>query len=749
VHRYRKTTPSQEAEWTEEPTAIYRAGPRREGSNSWVQAQSLDAVFERARASGEALPTAFVFAVYVQACAELAGTGRRPARHREDRRADPELSPDRIYVGFDGQVKIDWARDEPEEDAAAASSSQGRPTRRSYLSPEQLRGLPTNGRSDLYSLALCIAELFVLKRLSDGRGPVAGSEGGAEFAELLRSGTRIPRDVGSILLRSLARDLEQRPFGVTLLLEDLERIGEKLGLRVHPSTTAAHMRRLFLEPRTQPPPPLAPTAPRSEYWGDFNVFSSLAKPRAPAEPTQMLPPPPVSRPPPSAMPPLARPPTPATTPRAVSVWPSRPPAPPPAPGPRPQESEPPQALARTVPPAQTQETAARGTRAAEAPQSTFSRSAKAVIALLVVLLTVVLFPKTGAGRVVALAAGHWGEPLPNAVVIVDGEQKCSGARCAFDVSAGVHELTAKADGYVPQLQLVAVRAREPAALNFRLERGGSSLRVSGEPDGASVLVDGERVGRLPTQVELAPGSHSLRVEAEHYLPEERVVELAVGDAKSLPEISLRPMIGKAKFDVRTPGVEIALISGTERKDHLDLSQPIELDLSRKWTLEAKKEGYQGLHEPLDWEGDSEKTFVVALDKAMRMAWTGRPASRASGGAGAGAPPPRPASGPDPLRAAMLKALDRPGDGLPGSTDIDPGGAESAPVSNDPCLLTFNSIPVSNVFLDNVRLGTTPILKTSAKPGAHVVQFLSGETRRTKAFACKPGESKVVAVSLNR
>jgi hypothetical protein len=142
-----------------------------------VQAQSLDAVFERARASGEPLPTAFIFAVYLQACAELSGTGRRPARHREDRRAEAELSPDRIFVGFDGQVKIDWARGDAEYDAAAP----GHPARRSYLSPEQLRGLPTNGRSDLYSLALCIAELFVLKRLSDGRGAIAGSEGGAEF----------------------------------------------------------------------------------------------------------------------------------------------------------------------------------------------------------------------------------------------------------------------------------------------------------------------------------------------------------------------------------------------------------------------------------------------------------------------------------------------------------------------------------------------------------------------------------------
>ena len=36
-----------------------------------------------------------------------------------------------------------------------------------------------------------------------------------------------------------------------------------------------------------------------------------------------------------------------------------------------------------------------------------------------------------------------------------------------------------------------------------------------------------------------------------------------------------------------------------------------------------------------------------------------------------------------------------------------------------------------------------------KPGSHVVQFSQGDTKKAKSFVCKPGELKVVAVSLNR
>ena len=158
-------------EWGDETTSVYVPGPSSEGAAAGLQARSVDAVFERARATGEPLPTPFVFSLYVLCCGELAGAGRRPPRHKEDRRAEPKLGPDRIFVGFDGQVRIDWS--DRDVDGAAPSEH----ARRSYISPEQLRGLPTNGRSDLFSLGLTIAELFVLKLLSDGVGSINDSEG--------------------------------------------------------------------------------------------------------------------------------------------------------------------------------------------------------------------------------------------------------------------------------------------------------------------------------------------------------------------------------------------------------------------------------------------------------------------------------------------------------------------------------------------------------------------------------------------
>jgi hypothetical protein len=464
------------------------------------------------------------------------------------------------------------------------------------------------------------------------------------------------------------------------------------------------------------------------------VFASLPKPKAP----QLLPPPPIPVEP-RALGPLpdfatARkssppPPMPMATRRTHSL-----------------ESEPPPALARTLPPVQLPPLAPVPVRGAlEELRRPLSRRTKALAAVAVAAgIAAIPFLRSGQGKVFTAAAGHWGEPLPTAITVVDGQQKCSGPRCTFELAAGVHEVVARAEGYVPQVQLVAVRSREPAAMNFRLERGGSSLKMSGHPEGSQVIVDGERIGRLPLNVDLAPGTHRVRFEADHFMAEERVVDLSLGESKRLGDVALRPVLGKATFDVRTPGVDVSLFSGSERRDHLDLSQPVELDLSRKWTLEAKRDGYHVLREPLAWDGGFEKTFVIALDKfASGPVFARRSSESSSSSSASSSSSERSTSNnPDMLRTAMQRAVDR---GSPADAD----GAPGAPVSGDPCLVSFNSIPISNVFVDNVRLGTTPVLKASVRPGVHVVQFVQGDTKKSKSFTCKPGESKVVALSLNR
>ena len=87
------------------------------------------------------------------------------------------------------------------------------------------------------------------------------------------------------------------------------------------------------------------------------------------------------------------------------------------------------------------------------------------------------------------------------------------------------------------LELVIVRSKEQSAINFRLERAASFLRVAGQPADAILFVDGAPRGRLPQQREL-PGHHAVRVEAAGYSATEYAVDLTAGETKSLGEIAL-------------------------------------------------------------------------------------------------------------------------------------------------------------------------------------------------------------------
>ena len=256
-------------------------------------------------------------------------------------------------------------------------------------------------------------------------------------------------------------------------------------------------------------------AKASDDWGNLDIFASLPKP-APARTRQLLPPPLFAdrRPFPSAQRVLPRPdPLPAFA----------------------LTTEPAPAIARTIPPPPFP----------SAPFHPRFGTKGPLIAVILAAVAAVAFLRSRPGKVVMVAAGHGGELLPNAEMVIDGKEKCSGARCTFETATGVHEVTVRAEGYLPQLQVIALGSGEAAAMNFRLERGGSSLDIAGHPEGASLIVDGRWFGSLPLRVDLSPGAHHVRVEADRFLPDERIVELKVGETKRVRDVALLPRIGRS------------------------------------------------------------------------------------------------------------------------------------------------------------------------------------------------------------
>ncbi len=76
------------------------------------------------------------------------------------------------------------------------------------------------------------------------------------------------------------------------------------------------------------------------------------------------------------------------------------------------------------------------------------------------------------------------------------------------------------------------------AQSLRLLGPGPWVSIAGAPNGADVIIDGERVGSLPYRGALAAGSHTLEVSAAGYTPHTEALEMPL-KATHLTELELR------------------------------------------------------------------------------------------------------------------------------------------------------------------------------------------------------------------
>ena len=131
-------------------------------------------------------------------------------------------------------------------------------------------------------------------------------------------------------------------------------------------------------------------------------------------------------------------------------------------------------------------------------------------------------------------------PTQGALVEVDGKPVGrTPLKQPIELSPGTHALKVIAPGKRVFERQVEVAASEATSLSAVLEEEPGRLRVQVEPATAHVRIDGKVVERgRGGSVELAPGSHFVRVEAEGYEAEEKTVEMKAGVEARL-DVALR------------------------------------------------------------------------------------------------------------------------------------------------------------------------------------------------------------------
>ena len=164
-----------------------------------------------------------------------------------------DVSPGNVLIDRSGAVKLtDFgiaraAEIERRTDAGQLKGKLG------YMSPEQVVGKELDARSDLFTAAIVLAELVMLRPLFSGPSEidVLMRIRDADLQVIDRAGSRVPDDVQTILIRALARDRVLRYPNAAAFAEALEEVLRRRRLQVGPGKLAAWIERLGLAPSSR------------------------------------------------------------------------------------------------------------------------------------------------------------------------------------------------------------------------------------------------------------------------------------------------------------------------------------------------------------------------------------------------------------------------------------------------------------------------------------------------------------------
>ena len=158
-----------------------------------------------------------------------------------------DVSPQNCLVSYEGQVKmIDFgiAKAASRNTKTQAGVLKGK---FGYMSPEQVRGLPVDHRSDIFAVGTCLYEMLTTERLFVGESDFSTLEKvrNAQVPALSLQVPDIPKELEDIVMKALARDVENRWQSAAEMQEALQRFIARERPPFGTSKLAAWMRTAF------------------------------------------------------------------------------------------------------------------------------------------------------------------------------------------------------------------------------------------------------------------------------------------------------------------------------------------------------------------------------------------------------------------------------------------------------------------------------------------------------------------------
>ncbi len=227
-----------------------------------VVGKSLQAVFD----GGDAFPVPRILRILEQTCSALQFAHERNIVHRD-------IKPANLMLTADDTVKVtDFGTAKILQFGTVQQTTHvmGTP---SYMSPEQVKGRPVDGRTDIFSLGVVLYEMLT------GEKPFPGQSITTVIYKIVNEEPIPPRQLNptihpglnGIVMRALAKDPEVRYQSCREMLEDLRNYRALGGNERSPDAT-------LISPRQGAGQPFAtPTSPMRTQYADDPATAAAAQ----------------------------------------------------------------------------------------------------------------------------------------------------------------------------------------------------------------------------------------------------------------------------------------------------------------------------------------------------------------------------------------------------------------------------------------------------------------------------------------
>ncbi len=136
------------------------------------------------------------------------------------------------------------------------------------------------------------------------------------------------------------------------------------------------------------------------------------------------------------------------------------------------------------------------------------------------------------------------------------------------------------------------------------------LQVRASPSSAQIFINGEARGEAPLEVELAPGSYRVRVEASGMIPQEQALELRAGESSAV-SVSLAPAEERAAVSwLGWTGLGMAALGGAGVGLAFVLDQPAQERFDEAQGLDAQRDPAR--FEELRMEGEDARALAQGV-----------------------------------------------------------------------------------------------------------------------------------------